>query len=45
MADTIASVGKLKNEGEEEDNEVNKIQEIYTPPEKREENVDKLRFF
>ena len=34
MADIIASVGKLKNEGKEEDNELNKIQEIYPPSEK-----------
>ena len=45
MTDKIASAGKLKNTEKEEDNQVNKIQEMYTPLEKREENVDKLRFF
>ena len=45
MTDKIASAGKLKNKEKEEDNQVNKIQKMYTPLEKREENVDKLRFF
>lgn len=35
MADKITSAGKPKNKGKEEDNETNKTQEIWIPPEER----------
>ena len=43
IADKITSAGKSKNKGKEEDNEINKMQEIYIPPEKRELIIDDLR--
>ena len=43
IADKITSAGKSKNKGKEEDNEINKMQEIYIPPEKRKLIIDDLR--
>ena len=43
--DKVTSAGKSKNIGKEEDNEVNKMQEIYILPEKRQQIIDYLRFF
>ena len=42
IADKIASLGKSKNKGEE--NETNEVEEIYIPPEKRQQIIDDLRF-
>lgn len=38
----ITSAGKPKNKGKEKDT---KTQEIYIPPEKRQQIIDDLRFF
>ena len=40
IADKIASIGKPK-----EKQKTNKIEEIYTPPEKRQQIIDDLRLF
>ena len=42
IADKITSVDKAKNKGKEEDNEVNKILEIYIPPEKCQQKPEKV---
>ena len=39
----ITSVGKTKNK--EKEDETNKRQEIYIPPEKRQQIIDELRLF
>ena len=44
IADKITSAGKFKNKGKEKYNELNKMQEIYIPPEKRQQIIDDLRF-
>ena len=41
IADKITSVGKTKNK----EDETNKRQEIYVPPEKRQQIIDDLRLF
>ena len=43
IADKITSVGKTKSE--EKEDETNKKQEIYIPPEKRQQIIDDLKFF
>ena len=40
IADKITSAGKSKNKGKEENNEANGVQEIYIPPEKRQQIID-----
>ena len=42
IADKITSADKAKNKGKEEDNEVNKIVEIYIPPEKCQQKPEKV---
>ena len=42
IADKIISADKAKNKGKEEDNEVNKILEIYIPPEKCQQIPEKV---
>ena len=45
-ADKITSVGESKNKEEEKkENETNGIEEIYIPPEKRQQIIDDLRLF
>ena len=43
IADKITSVGKTKSK--EKEDETNKRQEIYIPPEKRQQIIDDLRLF
>ena len=43
IADKITSVGKTKSKGKED--ETNETEEIYTPPEKRQQIIDALRLF
>ena len=43
IADKITSVGKTKSK--EKEDETNKRQEIYIPPEKRQQIMDDLRLF
>ena len=43
IADKITSVGKTKSKDKE--NETNEIEEIYVPPEKRQQIIDALRLF
>ena len=43
IADKITSVGKTKSK--EKEDETNKKQEIYIPPEKRQQIIDDLRLF
>ena len=43
ISDKITSVGKTKSK--EKEDETNKRQEIYIPPEKRQQIIDDLRFF
>ena len=43
--DKVTSAGKSKNIEKEQNNEVNKMQEIYTLPEKRQQIIDDLRLF
>ena len=43
MTDKITSLGKSKNK--EKENETNEVQEIYIPPEKRQQIVNDLRLF
>ena len=43
IADKITSVGKSKNEGKKD--ESNEVEEIYIPPEKRQQIFDGLRLF
>ena len=45
IADKITSVGKSKNKDKEEKGETNEIEEIYIPPEKRQQIIDNLRLF
>ena len=45
IADKITAAGKSKNKEKEEDNEPNKEQEIYLPPEKGQQIIDDLRLF
>ena len=42
-ADKITSVGKIKSK--EKENETNKRQEIYIPPEKKQKIIEELRLF
>ena len=42
-ADKITSLGKSKNK--EKENEINEPEEIFIPPEKRQQIIDDLRFF
>ena len=42
-ADKITSLGKSKNK--EKENEINEVEEIYIPPEKRYQITDELRLF
>ena len=42
IADKITSIGKPK---EKEKDKTNKTEEIYIPPEKRQEIIDELRLF
>ena len=43
IADKITSVGKTKSK--EKEDEINKKQEIYILPEKRQQSIDELRLF
>ena len=43
IADKITSLGKTKSK--EKENETNKRQEIYIPPEKRQQIIDDLKLF
>ena len=43
VADKITLVGKTKSK--EKEDEINKKQEIYIPPEKREQIIDDFRLF
>ena len=43
IAHKIISVGKTKSR--EKEDEINKRQKIYTPPEKRQQIIDDLRLF
>ena len=43
IADKITSLGKLKNK--EKKDEANEVEEIYIPPEKRQQIIDALRLF
>ena len=46
IADKITSLGKTKSDGKENGKEKgNKEQEIYIPPEKRQQIIDDLRLF
>ena len=45
VADKTTSAGKSKNKEKEEDNEANKIQEIYIPSEKHQQISNELRVF
>ena len=41
IADKITSLGKSKNK----ENETNEVEEIYIPPEKRQQIINELRLF
>ena len=43
IADKITSQGKSKNQ--EKENQTNEVEDIYIPPEKRQQIIDDLRFF
>ena len=43
IADKITSLGKSKNK--EKENETNEVEEIYIPPEKRQQIIDNLKLF
>ena len=43
IADKITSLGKSKNK--EKENETNEVEEIYIPPEKRQQIINELRLF
>ena len=45
VADEITSAGKAKSNEKEKEDEINKRQEIYIPPEKRRQIIDDLRLF
>ena len=45
IADKITSVGKSKNKEKEKKDEPNEVEEIYIPPEKRQQIIDDLRLF
>ena len=45
IVDKITAVDKPKKKRKEEDNEVNKMQEIYIQPEKAQQIIDDLRLF
>ena len=45
ITDERTSAGKSKNTGKEEDNKVNKMQEIEIPLEKRLQIIDDLRLY
>ena len=44
-ADKINSLGKSKNKQKEKKYEANEVEEIYIPPEKRQQIIDDLRLF
>ena len=44
-ADKIASVGKSKNKQKEKKEEINETEDIYIPPEKRQQIIDDSRLF
>ena len=44
-ADKINSLGKSKNKQKEKKYETNEVEEIYIPPEKRQQIIDDLRLF
>ena len=43
IADQLTSVGKSKNKEKEKEGETNEIEEVYIPPEKRQQITDALR--
>ena len=43
IVDKIILVGKPKSKENEKEHKTNEIQEIYIPPEKRQQNIDSLR--
>ena len=45
IADEITSVGKSKNKQNEKKDETNEEEEIYIPPEKRQQIINDLRLF
>ena len=45
IADKINSLGKSKNKQKEKKYETNEVEEIYIPPEKRQQIIDGLRLF
>ena len=45
IADKITSVGKSKNKQKEKKDEINEVEEIYIPPEKRQQIIDDQRLF
>ena len=45
IADKITYVGKSENKQKENKNETNEAEEIYIPPEKRQQIIDDLRLF
>ena len=45
IADEITSVDKSKNKQKEKKDETNELEEIYIPPEKRQQIIDDLRLF
>ena len=45
IVDKIILVGKSKSEENEKEHETNETQEIYMPPEKRQQNIVALRLF
>ena len=45
IADKTISLGKSKNKEKEKEDEKNETEEIYIPPEKRQQIIDDLRLF
>ena len=45
IAGKFTSVGKSKNKQKEKKDETNEVEEIYIPPEKRQQIIDDLRLF
>ena len=45
MADKITSLGKSKSKEKEKKDEKNETEEIYIPPEKRQQIIDDLKLF
>ena len=43
IVDKIALVGKSKNKEKEKKDKLNEIEEIYIPPEKRQQIIDDMR--